>query len=143
MISPQSKYALGPDCSVSGGGAAVLEIEELCNLNTNGSSNNNNDKKNLGGDVVRMNIGGCRDICSMGPNIYINGVTFTKVNSPSACRQALKQTGISKPPERDCDDNSSSSARILKRREDGRRWRINREKAAKQRRLQVRARNDS
>lgn len=125
------EVCLGPDCATSGSGAAILEIEELCSLK-NQSLDDNKAR-------VVINIGGCRDICTMGPNILIDGVSFSQVNSPAACRQALQKSGILvKSGENKTSCNPKS--KILQLREDGRRWRANREKAALERRLQSRQR---
>lgn len=55
------EVCLGPDCSGSGGGAALLEIEELLSATFR--------KKCVGSKIVLP--GGCRDYCTMGPNIYV------------------------------------------------------------------------
>ena len=70
----------GSDCYGLGGGAALLEIEELCrefryNKNENGTS---------APDVV-VRRGGCRNYCSMGPNVHCQGKHFAKVKTIQDC----------------------------------------------------------
>lgn len=64
----------GPDCTGRGGGATLLEIEELV---CEHSSNNNNDCANKPVLVV----GGCRDFCTVGPNVYIRSKRNTNTNT--------------------------------------------------------------
>ena len=74
-----------------GGGAALLEIEDLVRqqLCPNKGSNFNS-------DTIIVQAGGCRDQCTEGPNVRIlssngGGVDFDfhKVNSPEACRRVV------------------------------------------------------
>jgi hypothetical protein len=92
----------GPDCSGLGGGAALLEIEELV---CEHSSNSNCANKPV------LVMGGCRDFCTVGPNVYIGSRIKTNaihgnqlshhehldhVDSPSRCADvvdALYQVG--------------------------------------------------
>ena len=139
------EVCLGPDCSGSGGGAALLEIESL--VMGRGEKAGNSSKCN-----IRVVGGGCRDHCTMGPNGHIqsNSIAaedshFTRVNSPEECRHVVRvATDASSKGTRDDnsgeDDNTNNIAKILQKREDGRRWRMLREKAAKERRLRVRER---
>jgi hypothetical protein len=53
----------GPDCAGLGGGAALLEIEELVCEHDN---NNNN-----GANKPVLVVGACRDFCTVGPNVHI------------------------------------------------------------------------
>ena len=126
------EVCLGPDCSGGGGGAAILEIEDLVSQQTgfcstftpsNPSSladatTTTSATPRRGGGRIDVVGGGCRDHCTMGPNVYIrrrrtssssssgpNGsITtstaaapmdhidsshFTKVDRPSVCRQVV------------------------------------------------------
>lgn len=144
------EVCLGPDCSGSGGGAALLEIEELV------SPSPCYQAKMKGGDatdetkkVVRVVPGGCRDFCTVGPNVYVkNNVGgndeghYSKVDCPEACRAI---TSSIDEKEESADTGlaaEASTSAILRRRQDGIRWRLHRERAAKERRLKVRERAD-
>lgn len=70
----------GPDCSA--GGAALLEIEELV---TEDGAN---------WDLVR---GGCRNLCSMGPNVHCRSTHFSKVKSPEDCLSLAMESGMDLP----------------------------------------------
>jgi hypothetical protein len=61
----------GPDCFGSGGGAVLLELEELVQEHSASTQ------------IVR---GGCRNFCAMGPNVHCGTHHFTKVTSPTECR---------------------------------------------------------
>ena len=163
------EVCLGPDCAVAGGGAALLEIEDLVRqqLCPNKESNNKDAE-------VIVQSGGCRDQCTEGPNVRIlssngggSGVDFDfhKVNSPEACRRVVRSLfpredtpanneflagqstlamGAGSINEsNDSADFSSDGvvARLLLRKEDARRWKAHRERAAKERRLQAISRN--
>jgi hypothetical protein len=93
----------GPDCGGLGGGAALLEIEELVCEHSHNSNCANQNKP----DVV---VGGCRDFCTVGPNVYVGSKTNTNngqqllhhehldhVDSPSRCADvvdALYKVGV-------------------------------------------------
>jgi len=153
------EVCLGSDCAVAGGGAALLEIEDLVRQQPNKESNNNDAS-------IIVQAGGCRDKCTEGPNVRIlssNGgggvdIDFHKVNSPEACRLVVgslcpredtpannefhaRQSAHAMDTEtNDSNDTSSSDSvvsRLLLRKEDARRWKVHREKAAKERRLQA------
>ncbi|KAL9186376.1 hypothetical protein ACHAXT_005614 [Thalassiosira profunda] len=126
------EVCLGPDCAGGGGGAALLEIEDLvCK-----SSGNNN-------IAARVVDGGCRDRCTVGPNVYVTGgmggeaAHFVRVNSPEACRRVVRAVA---PTNSSIAKEASVAERILLRREDGRRWRALRERAAAERRLRAQER---
>mmetsp|Transcript_25119 Transcript_25119/g.50272 ORF Transcript_25119/g.50272 Transcript_25119/m.50272 type:complete len:235 (-) Transcript_25119:90-794(-) len=158
------EVCLGPDCAVAGGGAALLEIEDLVRQQQcNNKESNNDDTK------IIVQPGGCRDHCTEGPNVRLiscNGgggvdADFHKVNNPEACRRVVNSlcprkatpannelhaaghsthaTAVTKSNKHD--DTSSSSdnvvARLLLRKEDAKRWKAHRERAAKERRLQA------
>ena len=138
------EVCLGPDCSGSGGGAALLEIEELVSATF---------RKNC----VGVSPGGCRDYCTMGPNIYVkqfiagSNITttsiidehYSKVNNPEACRSILASlfpSGNGSEKVESTNNNSTSIYSILQRREDGIRWRSHKKRAAMEHRLRVRKR---
>lgn len=153
------EVCLGPDCAVAGGGAALLEIEDLLQNNCP-----------IKGDIIAMvRAGGCRDQCTEGPNVRILSVNsdganaaggrrnieeeevdFHKVNCPEACRRVMDSllctassisTEARQTDDKECKPSSSSEniivARLLSRKEDARRWKAHRERAAKERRLQA------
>ena len=81
---------------MAGGGAALLEIEDLVFQQ---QRNSNDDESNL---IACIQAGGCRDQCTEGPNVRVllcnNGssgnrssvdVDFHRVNSPEACRRVV------------------------------------------------------
>ena len=84
----------GPDCGGLGGGAALLEIEEL--VCEHSHKNNDGVKKPV------LVVGGCRDFCTVGPNVYIGSKTKTShgeqllhhehldhVDNPSRCADVV------------------------------------------------------
>lgn len=71
----------GPNCS--SGGAAILEIEEL--IQENGSG------------VFEILKGGCRDLCTVGPNVHCRGIHFPRVKSPEDCFQVALEIGLCAP----------------------------------------------
>jgi len=87
------EVCLGPDCSGSGGGAALLEIEELVSRRTTLSNSPNEKHANIDKEKsVAVIPGGCRDFCTMGPNVHVrnilggNDARHSKVSDPEACR---------------------------------------------------------
>ena len=139
ITKPTIEVCLGPDCSGLGGGAVLLEIEELVSCTTS----NYEDKDEVVG--VRVVPGGCRDFCTMGPNVYVKTSVYdkhySKVDSPARCRavvDAIFDQDSSKPPAIPAAETSTET--LLKRRDDGIRWKAHRKRAAKERRLRVRER---
>jgi hypothetical protein len=148
------EVCLGPDCAVAGGGAALLEIEDLLH------------KCTIKGEIATVRAGGCRDQCTEGPNVRILSVNsdntaaaggrrnieeeevdFHRVNCPEACRRVMDSllctaSSISTEARQTDDEGCKASseniivARLLSRKEDARRWKTLRERAAKERRLQ-------
>ena len=63
--SSRSSYSIevcqGPDCKGLGGGIAILEIEELVQEHKYHNTEGN----------IRVVSGGCRDFCSVGPNVHV------------------------------------------------------------------------
>lgn len=136
------EVCLGPDCSGSGGGAALLEIEELVSRR---ATSNENETVSVGTSAVVVIPGGCRDFCTMGPNVHVahtagsnrGDVHRTRVDGPEACRAVVASAlGAGAPPVA-----GGGAAALLRRREDGIRWRSHRERAARDRRLRVRKRS--
>ncbi|CAB9516921.1 expressed unknown protein [Seminavis robusta] len=72
----------GPDCFGSGGGAVLLELEELAQETLVASS-----------ETVGIVRGGCRNNCTMGPNVYYwnDEQHFTKVKGPAECAHVVQQ----------------------------------------------------
>jgi hypothetical protein len=142
------EVCLGPDCSGGGGGAALLEIESLVMMSQLPGeprpSMSNRSRCN-----IRVVGGGCRDFCTMGPNVHIHSDSIaaedshlTKVDCPAECRRVVRVATEGKG-EYDANVSECDNAavgRILQLREDGQRWRTLREQAAKERRLRVRER---
>ena len=115
----------GPDCFGSGGGAVLLELEELVQEVTTttmaGSSSNN----------IEIQKGGCRNYCSMGPNVhcFVSGKHFTKVKGPAECQDVIQKV-LGKTSD---DDDSEAvvavvvvpndiTTRVLLKRADRERW---------------------
>ena len=73
----------GPDCTGLGGGAALLEMEDLVSNQMGGPTHNCH---------YQVVPGGCRNLCSMGPNVHLHSlhIHFTKINNPAACRNIMK-----------------------------------------------------
>ena len=129
--SPRSvrvEVCLGPDCQ---GGATLLEIEEL--VSSAGTKSPRPRRE------VTVGSTGCRDFCTVGPNVYVKSDLadehFTRVDGPRACREVVSSVLA--------DDASgrvevlSSTQALLKRREDGIRWRRHKERVCREKRLRV------
>jgi hypothetical protein len=101
----------GPDCSR--GGAALLEIEELAIES---------------GSQYRVISGGCRNLCSMGPNVHHDGCQFGKVRSPEDCERVAKEIGMQLQYD-GTDDRSSRIACMLMKKADRSRWKVLRDVA--------------
>ena len=81
----------GPDCTGLGGGAAILEIEELVREH----------RYQNGEETTTVVAGGCRDFCSVGPNVHVHVrkkgkrktnlllESFPGVNDASICNRVL------------------------------------------------------
>ena len=151
------QVCLGPDCSGAGGGAALLEIEDLvakwcpAGAAAEGAAR-----------ALRVVDGGCRDHCTMGPNVYVrggpprrsvrngtgdydpdDGAHFTKVSCPAACRRVVQAAADAAGVAGHSDaatEPPAGAGRILQLREAGRRWRALRQRAATERRLRVKER---
>jgi hypothetical protein len=102
---PTIEVCHGPDCFGSGGGAALLELEEL--VIESGSS-------------FLVVQGGCRNFCSMGPNVHVDSRHFTGVKSVEDCQQVAKKVGLQLEYETDCKQQPIVS--MLMKRVDRLRW---------------------
>ena len=106
---PNLEVCQGPDCFGSGGGAAILEIEELVqeyNINSHAT-------------VVR---GGCRNFCSMGPNVHFpfGGQHFSKVVGVKECHELIQS--IVTPEQSIILPTFSVPTKLLLRQADRQRW---------------------
>lgn len=129
------EVCLGPDCSGSGGGAALLEIEELVSAGAAAH--------------VSVEPGGCRDFCTVGPNVRVRkaagsdggggDVHHSRVDGPEACRDVVA-SAVGRGATAAQASAAGGASAILRRREDGIRWRSHRERAARERRLRRRER---
>ena len=91
----------GPDCFGAGGGAALLALEDWLV------------------DAAVVAGGGCRNRCSMGPNVYVspNGVKereeqehFSRVTSLADCRNVLRRCAANESSCDNHDDSGSNSS---------------------------------
>jgi hypothetical protein len=79
----------GPDCTGLGGGAALLEIEELIQEKQNGERRS-----------LCLVEGGCRDFCTVGPNVHIRHrkhgsiESFNHVSDSSKCDLAVQNAVV-------------------------------------------------
>lgn len=90
-LSYHIEVCQGPDCTGLGGGAAILEIEELVREH----------RYQNGEETITVVVGGCRDFCSVGPNVHVhvrkkgkrktNQIleSFQGVNDASNCNRVL------------------------------------------------------
>ena len=119
----------GPDCTGLGGGVAVLEIEELVREHI----------YQKGGDNLRVIAGGCRDFCSVGPNVHIHQKSgrkktillesFQNVRDASSCDRvvshATAQSSSDHPTDEDATNRNppaSSVGSMMARRAERIRW---------------------
>jgi hypothetical protein len=97
----------GPDCFGSGGGAVLLELEDLvqeCHDKTNGD-----------GQCFRVVAGGCRNFCSMGPNVHASGRHFESVKDVEACRKIANDIDLCIIPSENASTTSVISKMLWKR----------------------------
>lgn len=97
----------GPQCSVSGASAALLEIEDLVIEAANG---------------FRIQEEGCRDFCTLGPNVYFGCSHFSKVQSPEECQRIVKEIGMLSPD--DSDSTLSTVGKMMRRKANRKRWQL-------------------
>ncbi len=124
----------GPDCTGLGGGAAILEIEELVREH----------RHQNGDDTIRVVAGGCRDFCSVGPNVHIHArrpnesgkrtnlllESFQGVNDASSCNRVLDSIIASKSTSEEaaeytpCDSSSAIDRHrsMMARKAERQRW---------------------
>lgn len=144
LVTSTIEVCLGPDCIGQGSGATFLEIEDLISGRRSSRAGRCNENQ----DIASVVPGGCRDFCTMGPNVMVrrgpDGETqqHSRVNDPEACRSIVasvygEQSGGSATPP------LTPTAALMKRREDGIRWRSLRQRAAMERRLMAREREKS
>ena len=102
-ISTLLEVCQGPDCFGLGGGATILEIEELVQ-----------ECHGVDADVVvKVVRGGCRNFCSMGPNVHFRGKHFSKVISVTKCQEIVKESTSDPVP---------IATKLLLRQASGQRW---------------------
>jgi hypothetical protein len=111
---PTIEVCHGPDCFGSGGGAALLELEEL--VIESGSS-------------FLVVQGGCRNFCSMGPNVHVDSRHFTGIKSVEDCQQVAKKIGLQLEYEYETDCNQQPVVSMLMKRVDRLRWKALRDVA--------------
>ena len=124
------EVCLGPDCQ---GGATLLEIEELVS-----SAGTKSPRPRIHREVTVCSTG-CRDFCTVGPNVYVKSDLadehFTRVDGPRACRKVVSSILADDASGRE--EVLSSTQALLKRREDGIRWRRHKERVCREKRLRV------
>ena len=154
------EVCLGPDCAVAGSGAALLEIEDIiknkCTIKGDTiamvRAGGCRDQCTEGPNVRILSVNSSDDTTAAGGrrNIEEEEVDFHKVNCPEACRRVMDSllctassisTEARQTDDKECKSSSSSEniivARLLSRKEDARRWKAHRERAAEERRLQA------
>lgn len=104
----------GPQCSVSGASAARLEIEDLVIEADDGFC---------------IQEGGCRDFCTMGPNVYNGGTHFSKVQSPEECQRIGQEIGMLSDDS--ADPIQSAVGKMMRRKANRKRWQLLRSIAQK------------
>ena len=97
----------GPQCTLSGASAALLEIEDLVVEAENGFC---------------IQEEGCRDFCTVGPNVYFDGSHFPKVQSPEECERIAKEIGMTSPE--NSDSTLSTVGRMMRRKANRKRWQL-------------------
>ena len=103
----------GSDCSGSGGGAAVLEIEELVQEYSTRED-----------ACIRVVRGGCRNLCSIGPNVhYPGGQHFSKIASVDKCLEVDLESINSERKEEQETSALPISTKLLVRQANRLRWR--------------------
>ena len=81
----------GPDCFGSGGGAAILELEDLANHYSYIATGSSVSVTTTTSSSLNVIAGGCRNFCTMGPNVHLydgqgnHQHHFTKIQSTQAC----------------------------------------------------------
>lgn len=156
------EVCLGPDCAVAGGGAALLAIEDIiknkCLIKGDViamvRAGGCRDQCTEGPNVRILSVNSDDTTAAGGRrNIEEEEVDFHKVNCPEACRRVTdsllctassistetRQTGNKEEYKSSSSsfDNNIIVSRLLSRKEDARRWKAHRERAAKERRLQA------
>ena len=145
---PIIEICTGNDCSSSGGGAALLEIEELVMESSAGSSLSSS-LQSQSQSQYQIVSGGCRNKCSIGPNVYHNhNVTthYSKVNSAEECEKVVRNImglelqyndGITTNNEDSSARYSNVAARIMMKKASKTRWKFLRKVAAVKRKKKL------
>ena len=126
----------GPDCTGLGGGAALLEIEELVREH----------RSQTGKESIKVVVGGCRDFCSVGPNVHIHAQkpnqsgkkrktnllleSFQGVNDASSCSRVLESLiaykspsdDLTKSPPRESSSTIDRHRSMMARKAERQRW---------------------
>mmetsp|Transcript_25273 Transcript_25273/g.62226 ORF Transcript_25273/g.62226 Transcript_25273/m.62226 type:complete len:175 (+) Transcript_25273:33-557(+) len=97
----------GPQCSVSGASAALREIEDLAIEANNG---------------FRIQEEGCRDFCTVGPNVYCSGSHFSKVQSPEECERIAQEIDMLSAD--NTDPIQSTVGKMMRRKSNRKRWQL-------------------
>ena len=112
----------GPDCKGIGGGAALLEIEELVqNIPSHHEHEHEHDQP------IHVHPGGCRNFCSMGPNVHILQrkiiqESFHQVKNVDMCKDILQT--IQNSTNSSCTGTSPIKNILLQKRANQKRWEI-------------------
>jgi len=131
----------GPDCAGLGGGAAILEIEEIVQEAVHVYERHAHRPQQALRNVRRIPpqviVGGCRNFCTVGPNVHlldaIEGGTlesFHQVNSPSSCaivsQRAILAAGMDSTSSNNGNDdaggNTNATQSMMLRRSERLRW---------------------
>lgn len=122
----------GPDCCGTGGGAVLLEIEDLVREQCATASE----------ACFKVVAGGCRNHCTMGPNVYIDRTHYTKIDNIEACRGLFVKIGSANTNEyaqNTSPELSPSTTSALRQRQmDRLRWKKLRKKAREKKKQQAR-----
>ena len=101
----------GPDCFGSGGGAVLLELEDLVQEYHDETTSGSDD-----GQCFRVVAGGCRNFCSMGPNVHVSGGRhFESVKEIEACRKVANDIDLLCRiiPSKDDDSSSTTTSSVI------------------------------
>jgi hypothetical protein len=112
--SPEALIAIevcvGQHCLA--GGAAILEIEELVQEDGSGKF-----------QIVQ---GGCRNLCTVGPNVHCRSIHFSRIKGPDECLVVAATIGLQLKPS-NVDGSASVVGNLLMKKANGLRWKVLRE----------------